>query len=985
MTDFTNCNSYFHINCQGLAAHWDNFTSLIHELSSQHFEFDIIGISEIFKTDRHNFDLPGYHDLLSKTRTNSNRGGVGIYIKNNIQYSVRDDLSIFIPNIIESIFIEIKVKHGKNQVVGVIYRPNTFPLADINVFTTSFLDILDIINREKKHGVIMGDINIDLLQYNNNNITQDFVNNTLAHSFLPVITRPTRLTQNTATIIDHIYINDVNSKAKAGILVTDIADHFGTFVLIQNKSEHKKCEQYARRYFNNHNIAHFQNIISAHNFDELYLSADPNEVYDILINAIQQAYNLSFPLKITNRKNRKTRKEPWITQGLLTSSLNKARFHRKKIASPTDRNIDNYKRYNKLFNTLRRKLKKQYYEQLFSIHKNNMKQTWKELKKIIKLKSNKHDLPDTIKVNNNTITDKRRIAEEFNSFFVNIGTSISELIEPGHNYEQFMKPNINKSIYLTPTDPTEIITIANSMKPKTSSGNDNISNKLMISIIDYISEPVSYLVNLSFANGIVPTNMKVAKIIPIYKAGEVSSINNYRPISLLPTLSKLLEKLMFNRLINFIDVNSILYEHQYGFRKKHCTIHPILHLLNHVSESSNKPNRELTMAIFIDLKKAFDTVSHEILVNKLYKYGIRGTANDWFKSYLTDRTQFVNFKDLHSTTKCVTCGVPQGSILGPILFLLYINDLSYAMDLSVLSFADDTTLYLSHSNVKTLFQSANNELKKLYKWLCANKLAINTDKTKYLIISSKYHRYNKANLNLAINGKVIHQVGNNKAEKSVKFLGVHIDEHLSWKYHIQYINEKVSNSLFIMNRAKHIIPKNIMKTLYYTLVYPYLTYGILAWGHIIHNDNNKTFLKQKRAIRIINKAQYNSHTEPLFKASSVLKLKDIYELQTLLFMIRFEKKLLPLSFNNMFLHNREIHPNRITRQSNHIYIKMPRNNFVANLPSYRIPKIFNTWAEKLNLTKSNTILKNTITNTFIEAYRADILCNNPICRPCHRQ
>lgn len=562
---------------------------------------------------------------------------------------------------------------------------------------------------------------------------------------------------------------------------------------------------------------------------------------------------------------------------------------------------------------------------------------------------------------------------------------MSESIKSEHNYERYMRQNVANSIYLTPTDPAEITTLAKCFKPKTSSGIDNISNKLMLTIINYIAEPFSHLVNLSFATGTVPINMKVAKVIPIYKSGDMSSLNNYRPISLLPAFSKLLEKLMYNRLINFIEANNILYKHQYGFRKKHSTIHPILHLLSHVSEASNKINRELTMAIFIDLKKAFDTISHDILINKLNKYGIRGVANNWIKSYLTNRKQFVQYKDAHSTTQTITSGIPQGSILGPLLFILYINDLSDALDLSVLSFADDTTLYLSHSNIQTLYHSSNNELSKLFKWLNANKLALNTDKTKYMIICSKYHKYNNYNLNLTINGNIIQQIGDNKDDKMIKFLGVYLDEHLSWKNHIQYINGKIANSTFIMNKAKNLIPKAALKTIYHTLIHPYLTYGILAWGHTINNNNNKTFLKQKRAIRVINNAPYNSHTEPLFHSSHILKLKDVYELHALLFMIKFEKNQLPQSFNNMYLHNREMHPNRITRQSNQIYINMPRNNFIASLPTFTIPHIWNKWTVKLDLSNSTRILKKFITKTLSLEYQTQIICNNPGCRQCNPQ
>ena len=204
--------------------------------------------------------------------------------------------------------------------------------------------------------------------------------------------------------------------------------------------------------------------------------------------------------------------------------------------------------------------------------------------------------------------------------------------------------------------------------------------------------------------------MKIAKIIPIFKSGAKNSLNNYRPISLLPAFSKLLEKIVAQKLVKFLDKYNIIHEHQYGFRKKHSTIHPILHLLNYIADSSDKPSKDITLGLFLDLSKAFDTISHSILLHKLNYYGIRGVCNDWFRSYLTNRKQYTETYSKSSSHASITCGVPQGSILGPILFLIYINDIQNCTSLNLLSFADDTTVYSSHSNITQLFNNMNKEL-----------------------------------------------------------------------------------------------------------------------------------------------------------------------------------------------------------------------------------------------------------------------------------
>jgi hypothetical protein len=435
--------------------------------------------------------------------------------------------------------------------------------------------------------------------------------------------------------------------------------------------------------------------------------------------------------------------------------------------------------------------------------------------------------------------------------------------------------------------------------------------------------------------------------------------------------------------MDYIEKNKILYKHQYGFRKGHSTIHPIIQFLNKIADANNNANPELTMGIFIDLKKAFDTISHDILVNKLKQYGIRGITNTWIQDYLTNRSQFVSFGETTSSTQTITCGIPQGSILGPLLFLLYINDVSNALQITTLSFADDTTLLVTDQNVTYLYKRASTELNLLNDWLGANKLALNTDKTKYMIFCPKHRKYINSNLKLSINNITLSQVGDNKKEKTIKFLGLHIDEHITWKHHISQINTKLSKTLFAINKAKNTLPKTALKALYNALIQPVINYGILAWGSAINNTNNKTLLMQKRAIRTINNMPYNSHTEPLFKKNEILKISEVYKLEIVKFMINYEQNKLPNSFANLFPHNNEIHTARTTRQANHIHVKLTTNQFVSNLPKFKIPLYWNTTVDKIDLTKSKHLLQSTIKHNMLNSYLEIVNCTNTYCRQCY--
>ena len=492
--------------------------------------------------------------------------------------------------------------------------------------------------------------------------------------------------------------------------------------------------------------------------------------------------------------------------------------------------------------------------------------------------------------------------------------------------------------------------------------------------------------NLSLANGFVPDEMKIAKVIPIHKAGEKSEFNNFRPISLLPIFSKILERLVYTRIITFIESNKYFYQHQYGFRKGHCTIHPIVQFLNEIHTAKENRPPKVPMGIFIDLSKAFDTISHEILLYKLEHMGIRGLGKKLIKDYLTNREQFIEIDYTRSSLSHITCGVPQGSILGPLLFLIYMNDISNLHTNSmIMSFADDTTLILSGINIEDLYTKANHDLytkanhdiSELTKWLSANKLTLNAKKTKYTIFG---HQVNNNNQKLKINNQEIEQINENK---SIKFLGVHIDKKLTWKNHVHHINSKLSQINFVLNKIKIFVPKTVLKTLYYTLFQPHLNYNILAWGNAPKTILKRTTILQKRAIRTICLAKYNSHTDPLFKMNKILKANDLYEVEAIRFMLKYEDNKLPESFKSSFKTNAEINPNRIrTRNADDYYIKSAKTKLTEHLPCISLPKVWNKWNHNIKTTTGKKYIKQ-VSQQIINSYMENVTCTNEYCRQCN--
>ena len=385
------------------------------------------------------------------------------------------------------------------------------------------------------------------------------------------------------------------------------------------------------------------------------------------------------------------------------------------------------------------------------------------------------------------------IANGFNNFFSQVGPDLASEIGPSDkNYNDYLKNWNPIDFEFSRISEIDILKICRQLKPKLSSGEDFISNKLLKTIAPIIITPLHYLINLSLATGFVPSEMKIAKIVPVFKDGDCHDYNNYRPISLLSSFSKLVEKIVSRQLISFLNAHNILYQHQYGFRANHNTSQPVLHFADKIYNAFNQKPTAKTISIFIDLKKAFDTVDHKILLNKMAFYGVRGSAQNWFKNYLNDREQFVIINGVKSEKVKMICGVPQGSVLGPLLFLIFINDLPNATDFLTILFADDTTFQMSNVDTNLLFEMANFELNKASQWFMANKLTLNVKKTKFMLFSDKKFNSDQQLPDIKIGGKSIEQVGTGCKEKYFKFVGHFIDDKMSWEGHITHISKKAS-------------------------------------------------------------------------------------------------------------------------------------------------------------------------------------------------
>ena len=411
-------------------------------------------------------------------------------------------------------------------------------------------------------------------------------------------------------------------------------------------------------------------------------------------------------------------------------------------------------------------------------------------------------------------------------------------------------------------------------------------------IIGSIITPLVHICNLSLLTGVFPSLFKLAKVIPVHKKDNTMIVSNYRPISILPSFSKILERIVYNRLYEFLDQHKSLNPEQYGFRRSYSTDLALLKFNDRVS--SALAAREHVVGVFMDLSKAFDTLDHTILLSKLDHYGVRGIALQWFSSYLTVRRQFTHYNSVNSDVLYLTCGVPQGSILGSLLFLIYINDICDVSNaaLNYTLFADDTSVFMSHREIDVLERAINSELPKLALWFRSNLLSLNVLKTNFIHFKGRKSTDNKC-LQMKLNGMQIER------KTCTKFLGVYINEKLDWTDHVKHIVTPISRNIGILYKVRYFVSDKILLMLYNTLILPYISYCNILWATCKTVTNN-ILLLQKKAIRVCTRSGFLDHTNPLFVKLRCLKVDDINFLQTAIFMFRFNTKLLPDSFSSMF-------------------------------------------------------------------------------------
>ena len=664
---------------------------------------------------------------------------------------------------------------------------------------------------------------------------------------------------------------------------------------------------------------------------------------------------------------------PWITNGIIASVNKKAYYYDewKKTCSKTNKYGDDvlyfrYKNYRQELRKTIRMAKRLYYIRKFENFKGNIKKTWELINELRgKTKAN---IKASFIIDGQIVQDKRKISNEFNIFFSSIAQKLNTKVQSstllGNNssdtprdqkFTDYFDPKkrICHSMFMSDCDCEEISKLISGLENNKAS---DISIIILKKCSELLLEHLSRFYNNFMYNGIFPEILKRGLITPIFKKGDPRYLDNYRPVSTLPIFGKILEKLIYNRLYNFLLSENVIYENQFGFRKMHSTSHAINYSINKIlSEIEAKRH---VIGIFIDLSKAFDTIDHAKLLQKLNYYGVRGKCHDILKSYLSKRTQKTKFQGTYSDNCDVEFGVPQGSVLGPLLFLIYINDIVNSTSLgSFVLFADDTNIFVTGKNEKDVYEKANTVLEKINDYMTSNQLHINVTKSCYMHFLPSINRMTCARARPFINksdelhvylcGKKLNRVN------KVKFLGVFIDDELSWEAHLEHLEMKLNSSIVMIKRIKQFIPKTEYPKIYNALFLSHLTYCISCWGGIANYRLKKIFAIQKRCVRLLFGKEFSfdhheyyqtcarartfadhmsaksyelEHTKPLFNEYELLSLENLYDYHTFMELFKLLKFHVPISLRGLFCLSYRAHKLNLILPS--VKLEKSKQNFV---------------------------------------------------------
>ena len=834
--------NFGHLNIQGICGkNMCKFSEIKAILTSpENSSLHIFGISET-KLKSHKlsscFNIDGFlQEPFRKDNDSNGGGGIIVYVRNGINAKRRLDLET---NNISCIWLEITLGKSKPFLIGNMYRP---PDSKVE-FIDRFENFIDNVSNEGKEMILMGDFNKNLLNEHRDIEWDNFVNSL---GFDQLVCDPTRVTDTSSTLIDHIYTNSEENIANVHVCKISISDHYAIFGNRKQTNCIKSNTQQTItfRSFKNFDESRFISDMHDKPWETIEYFNDINEIVEVWNKMFLEIVNKHAPLK-SHRIKRKYQPD-WLIPQILDciKERDKCKLNGK---------MDEYRLFRNKVSTMIDTAKKEAYQLKVEEGKDDPRSIWKLFKQFGMSKKGTTKVNNfEIKINNDIISDDQDIANIFNDYFVNIPSKLKEPIQPSefkllHNFVD-SKVNDNTNFTIPFVNSSFVCNYLSNMDVTKATGLDCIGPRLLKIAPNVLTPSITYIINKSIESGVFPCTWKNAKVNPIFKTGDKDNVNNYRPISILPTLSKIIEKWTATKLMSYLDKYKLLHKNQSGFRKNHSTESALILMTDTWLKAINEG--KLVGCAMIDFRKAFDLVDHNLLLNKLRIYRFNYLSLSWFKSYLSNRTQHVVINNLSSSSGDVVCGVPQGSILGPLLFLLFINDLPLSLKNSPISvdlYADDTTLYSTALDKSSLEADLQKALDSVHTWCLENGMLINTEKTKLMLIASRQKRSSLIDSDLKITFNNVDL----KNSSNEKILGVHMDQNFVWNNQFQHVSKKISSHLWLLSQIRTYFNVQHRLLFYNAYIKSHIEYCCVVWGNSCNFNAYKIEKLQRSACKLI--------------------------------------------------------------------------------------------------------------------------------------
>lgn len=913
-------------NIRGINCNFHDFLLTIAHLK---FDTDVIVLTECRINLNKPLPIIPNYEVYSTTAQLNQNDGVVVYVKKTLRHKI----------------IELQFSQASclqldilNNIIFCIYRSPSYNNAE--GFVDSLNSHLENINTTKNI-IITGDININIThklseqyyEHKNRTMYSDML---ALHGILAGHTIPTRQ----INCLDHFMLKFNTNKLQASIAIlrTSTTDHSTPLLKL---SKIKKCIPHNKTKRTVNFEEAFEELKNQ-NLSDLLFCTDPTEVLNSLIYTLTNVLNKN--TVVTNIPSKYRIIKPWITPGILRCIRNRNKLQSKLKHEPFNEILKiTYIRYRNYCNGLIKKLKRKYDRELLAKSMKNNKVLWKNIKSIT-YTSNNHNNSNSELLN--LKTSPTASVDFINTYFTNIGRELAQNIQPSpQQMNSYLRsiPALTNNFVLLPTDVAEVQSTLIGLKSNSASGWDCIPTSFLKLAESEVVPVISHLANLCFDMGIFPAPLKLSVVTPVYKGGERDDINNYRPISVLPAIAKIIEKLLNKRLLNFLNKFDILSSCQFGFQRGKSTEDAVLAFSSLVTENLDKGKK--CLSVFLDLKKAFDTVSHPILIHKLERIGIRGTPLLLFTDYLSNRQQKVKVGEYTGGCAGVSYGVPQGSVLGPTLFLIYINDLctSKVKDAKIFSYADDTAVVFCGKSWVSVRASAEIGLRQINKWLHNNILTLNAAKTNFICFSIYDNNQPPNDFNIQIHNCVSSQSCSCPSIQKVaqtKYLGVIVDQRLSWYPHLDHVIARIRKLLWIFKTLRFVMPRisadpakqgtrerDLLKEIYIALVQSIIIYCIPVWGGAAKSK----FIEVERAQRNLIKMMYfkkrRFSTEALYQMTKLASVRKLYIIHAVL---KFHKKV-------------KFDPKDLLRRR-HFVVKLPKTNTTFANRQYhkRAARLYNT-------------------------------------------